>query len=120
MIQQFPQGTSALGSRWAASPTITLEGELDFSTRETVAAMLRPAEQMKCVTVDLRAVTYFDASTLGCINHLRIAMGLDGDNRCIRLLAYPNQARLLRIVQFDSFFEVEELVAPAAHPTGLI
>ncbi len=115
MLRQLPRATPALEPRWADSPTIALEGELDFSTRKAVTATLRPAEVMKRVTLDLRAITYLDASTLGCIIHLRIAMGLEDDNRRIRLLAYPNQVRLLRIVQFDTLFEVEEFVEPATH-----
>ncbi len=69
---------------------------------------------MKRVTLDLRGVTYFDASTLGCIVHLRIAMGPEDGSRRIRLLAYPNQVRLLRIVHFDKLFDVEEFVRPTA------
>lgn len=114
MIQQFPRVVPPSASSWADSPTIALKGELDLSTRKAVTAVLRPAEHMKRVTLDLRAVTYFDASTLGCIIRLRIAMGLGDDNRRIRLLANPNQVRLLRIVQFDTLFEVEEFVEPAA------
>ncbi len=114
MPQLLPQATPALGSRWADSPTIALEGELDLFTREAVTDMLCPAEHMKRVTLDLRAVTYFDASTLGCIIRLRIAMGLEGGDRRIRLLANPNQVRLLQIVRFDTLFEVEEFVEPAA------
>ncbi len=112
MIQPLPRAARGPGpgSRWIDSPTVTLQGELDFSKREAVAAMLRPAERMKRVTLDLRAITYFDASTLGCFMHLRNAMGFEGDRR-IRLLAHPYHARLLRLVGFDRFFEIVESAA---------
>ena len=91
---------------WMAMPAIRLSGELDIATRPSLTALLATAERLDRITLDLRDVTFLDASALGCFVHLRNAMRPCGQS-CIRMLVRPRHARLLRLARIDSLFELD-------------
>ena len=103
-----------------ATSVIALRGEFNFANRVELADMLRVAESLERVTIDLRGVTLLDASALACIVHLHNRMGPLGKTRVRLVDVLPRLAHLLRLVRLDALFEICELDAPGTTATSTL
>ena len=93
--------------QWNDAPVIALRGELTVLTQPELARALHSAHHYDRVTLDLREVTYLDASSLTCFLELRRRMPSASEPR-VRLIVSKQHVRMLRIVHFDSVFEIWE------------
>ena len=101
------------------STIVRVRGEHDIATKESLAIAIAGAAQRDesaDVIVDLRGVTFLDASTIGVLvashNRLRV------DARALRLRApSPWARRLIELCDLGYLIE-SDITEPATHATG--
>lgn len=102
-----------------------LAGDWDFTRRDELQAVLRPAESLDEVLLDLSEVTFIDASVIGCLVKLRKRMIEHSRLSSIRIVeASRHIVHLLRICELDELFglgaqtihedDANGLIAPSA------
>lgn len=96
------------------SYVVRLEGDLDFSRKPELDALLSGAENADIAIVDLERVTYLDSSVLGSLMMLKKHMIEHGTAGVVRL-AGANQSlrRIFSICGLDRVFELHESVVQA-------
>jgi anti-anti-sigma factor len=89
--------------------TIRLEGRFTFESHPAFKACTQQvllASELRRLVLDMEAVTYMDASSLGAVLLLREAT----EARFMQIaLQRPSQTvlKLLRVVQFEKLFEIQ-------------
>jgi anti-anti-sigma factor len=82
-----------------------LAGDWDFSRRDELQAMLRPAESLDEVLLDFSGVTFIDASVLGSLLRLHRCMIEHSRLGAIRIIAASRHiARIFEICELQELF----------------
>lgn len=93
-----------------------LEGEWDFTRRDELQVVLRPAESLDEVLLDFSAVTFIDASVMGTLLRLRKCMIERSRLGSIRITEVSRHiVHLFKICELDELFG---LGAPAIDEDG--
>jgi len=90
-----------------AAVLVSLEGDFDISSRDTLRKLLARAEQADTAVIDLSGVTYAGTTLLNALLSLRKRMRLHGREGAIRLVGSSTHMRkLLTITALDRLFDV--------------
>lgn len=90
-----------------AAVTISLQGALDITARETLRRQLSKAENADQAIIDLSGVTYAGTTLLNALLGLRKHMRAHGTPGAIRLVGTSAHIRkVLTITNLDRVFEV--------------
>ncbi|HEY8298060.1 MAG TPA: STAS domain-containing protein [Candidatus Baltobacteraceae bacterium] len=91
---------------------LRLSGEYDLTRREELRLRLREAPFTERATLDMRDVTFMDATALTEL--IRLKERLTGPAVVRMIQVQPNVRRLLRITGLDKRFEIHDaLLSPA-------
>jgi len=97
---------------WAGGDAMTLkvvklDGDLDFSRKAHVAALLSEADNADIVLVDLSGVSYIDSSCLSCLAVQKKRMHENGTAAIVRIAgASESLRRIFKICGLDTTFEL--------------
>jgi len=90
-----------------AAVLVSLDGDFDISSRDTLRKLLAKAEQADAAVIDLSGVTYAGTTLLNALISLRKRMRLHGREGAIRLVgSSAHMRKLLTITALDRVFEV--------------
>jgi anti-anti-sigma factor len=98
-----------------AAACFKLAGEWDFTRRDELQAILRPAESLDRVLLDFSEATFIDASVLRCLMSLRRRMLQRNRLSHIRITAASRVVhRLLEICELQELFGLRSPTVGAA------
>lgn len=89
-----------------------MRGEFDIGNKDSLAALLLPAESAEAVIIDMSGTTYIDSSALHCLVHLRTnLMARNGGS--VQLMGLrPNIRRLFSVTGLAGLFGLNHTHAP--------
>jgi anti-anti-sigma factor len=88
-----------------------LVGDWDFSRRDELRTILRPAESFDRVLLDLSEVTFIDASVLSCLLRLRHRVIERNPLGAVRIIAANrNASRIFELCDLQTPFSLAELI----------
>jgi anti-anti-sigma factor len=88
------------------SKVVKLDGDLDFSRKDQVAALLAEADNIDIAIVDLAGVSYIDSSCLSCLALQKKRMHENGTAAILRIAgASESLRRIFEICGLDRTFE---------------
>jgi anti-anti-sigma factor len=96
-----------------AAACFKLAGEWDFTRRYELQTILRPAESLDEVLLDFSAVTFIDASVMGCLLRLRRRMIEHGCLGTIRIIAASGH--IVHLFEICELGEIFGFGAPAIY-----
>lgn len=90
-----------------AAVTVSLQGEFDISSRESLKRQLAEAAKADSAVIDLSGVTYAGTTLLNALIALKKTMRKHGAEGEIRIVgSSPHLRKLLTITCLDRLFEV--------------
>jgi len=89
------------------STVVKLDGDLDFSRKGQIEALLSAADNTDIAIVDLAGVTYIDSSCLSCLAIQKKRMQQNRTAGILRIVgASESVKRILQICGLDKSFEL--------------
>jgi anti-anti-sigma factor len=93
------------GENLVAEVCVELSGDYDISRKRELALLFESLDGDDPVVIDLAKVSYLDSTML---NELSIFRSRNRERQITLRGANPNVRRILRLVNFDSLFNVAE------------
>ncbi len=106
----------------ASVQSLRLSGEIDFTCKEELTAILAPFETADVVALDFGGVTFFDSTAISCLIALHRRMRENGTKATIRIVEpSPTIRHVLEVTNLTSLFSLYGTRAEAfseADPPG--
>jgi anti-anti-sigma factor len=121
--RSFARIAAILRSKMSATLIISLEGDLDITSRESLDWKLKPAHFADPVIIDLTKVVYVDSTALSAFVRLRKARTAKGYQPALYVIPSIHVRKVFSITDLDTLWEIydtlDEAVAALENLPGL-